>query len=276
MSGPSAPASPETRPETLRLDRRGPVLHVTLHRPDRRNAMSAQMLRELMATLGRVEVGQVRAVVLRGSGGHFCAGGDITDMVAARSDPAPNGIATFNRLFGALLQAVEACPAAVIAVCEGAVMGGGFGLACAADVTLAVEGARFRLPETGLGISPAQIAPFLVRRLGLSQARRLAVTGRTVDAREAVRLDLAHAHAPDATAAEAWLQVTLRDVLRCEPHAVAETKRVMLQAVAVDLDAVLWDAAQGFQRLVEGPHAEQGFSAFLSRTPAPWVVEVGS
>jgi isohexenylglutaconyl-CoA hydratase len=215
----------------------------------------------------------VRAVVLRGAGGHFCAGGDITDMVAARSDPAPDGIATFNRMFGALLQAVEACPAAVIAVCEGAVMGGGFGLACAADITLAVEGARFRLPETGLGISPAQIAPFLVRRLGLSQARRLAVTGRTADASEAVRLGLAHARVEGVAAVDGWLEATLRDVLRCEPHAVAETKRVMLQAVHGDLDTVLWDAARGFQQLVEGPHAEQGFTAFLSRQPAPWVVE---
>ena len=104
-----------------------------------------------------------------------------------------------------MLQTFDRCPAAVIAVCEGGVMGGGFGLACVADVTLAAGGARFRLPETRLGGSPAQIAPFVVRRVGLSHARRLAVTGATVSAEEAVAISLAHRRVegdPDVVVAE--------------------------------------------------------------------------
>ena len=136
----SAVALPDTK--TLLLRAHGPVLHVTLHRPDKRNAMSLAMVDELEAALDHVEAAGTRIVVFRGSNGNFCSGGDISDMAAASAQPVSgvDPIATMNRRFGDLLQRVDACPAAVIAVCEGAVMGGGFGLACVADVTLAVGG----------------------------------------------------------------------------------------------------------------------------------------
>lgn len=263
-------------PETLLLDRAGPVLHVTLNRPERRNAMSARMVAELTTLFAGLSVGETRAVVLRGAGGHFCAGGDISDMAAAAGaeragDADP--VAAYNRTFGTLLQAVDACPAAVIAVCEGAVMGGGFGLAAVADVTLAVEGARFRLPETSLGITPAQIAPFLVRRLGLSQARRLAVTGETLGAAEAVTLALAHQRLADPADVSTTVSRLLKRVLRCEPHAVAATKALMLRTAEAPLDAVLDEAAVGFAALARSERAQAGFTAFLTRKPAPWVPE---
>src|SRR4029079_5328179 len=123
----------------------------------------------------------VRVMVLRGTGGHFCAGGDIKDMAKARMSTLkagePDPVGAVKRAFGRAITKVDRAPQAVVAVLEGAVLGGGFGLACVADVAIAHAGANFGLPETSLGLPPAQIAPFLVRRLGLSQARRLAVTG---------------------------------------------------------------------------------------------------
>lgn len=260
--------------DTLLAERAGPVLTVTLHRPERRNAMNTRMLEELGAVLDDVRVGHTRVLVLRGSGGHFCAGGDIQDMATAAAAPVADGvdpIATFNRRFGALIERVDALPCAVVALCEGGVMGGGFGLACVADVVVAVDGARFRLPETSLGISPAQIAPFVVRRIGHSHARRLAVTGETLDSEDALRLQLAHVAAPDPIAAEAVLGRTVQRILRNEPHAVAETKRLMLATSATQLDAVLDDAARGFSVLARSERAQAGFTAFLTRQPAPWV-----
>ena len=118
------------------------------------------MIDELLAVLDAVDGDRsIRALVLRGAGGHFCAGGDVKDMAAARQVVAgpgePDPLATVNRRFGTLLTRVEQAPQAVVAVLEGAVMGGGFGLACACDVALAHYEARFRLPETGLGLPPA-------------------------------------------------------------------------------------------------------------------------
>jgi isohexenylglutaconyl-CoA hydratase len=185
--------------------RKGGVLHLTLNRPEARNAMSLQMVAELRqvlldaeATAGKPDA--VRVVVLRGAGGHFCAGADLKDMAGARmravqaaGPGAPDPIAEVNAAFGELCVAYARTPLAVVAVLEGTVMGGGFGLACVADVAIASETANFRLPETSLGVVPAQIAPFLVERLGYSQAKRLAVTGGRLDAAAALRLGLVHA-----------------------------------------------------------------------------------
>lgn len=257
---------------TVRVERDGGWLHATLNRPKRRNAMSLEMVDALMDVFATVEQDPtVRAVVLRGEGGHFCSGGDLADMQAAAGEHATHGdpIARLNRRFGTMLQRVDGCRAAVVAVCEGGVMGGGFGLACVADVTLAVQDARFRLPETSLGITPAQIAPFLVRRLGLSQARRLAVTGQTLGADEALRLGLVH-EVCAADDVSGRLQAILDRIRRCEPGAVAATKALMNRVAARELDDILDDAALEFATLARKPEAATGMMAMLSRSTPPW------
>ena len=255
------------------LRQQGMTLWITFSRPERRNAMSLAMvdaLQDAFAAVAAPNAG-VRAVVLRGAGGNFGAGGDVSDMAGAADEAAA---AAVNRRFGVLLQQVSRCPAAVVALCEGAVLGGGFGLACVADVTIAVEGAQFRLPETGLGITPAQIAPFLVQRLGLSHARRLAVTGQALSAAEAVRLSLAHHHAPSPTAGEVLVAETLRAVRRSEPGALAATKALMLDAWAEGpTDALLDRAAQDFAVRARHPTAQAGFLAFLQKRLPPWAEE---
>jgi len=258
---------------TLQVLRDGGWLHVTLNRPEKRNAMSLAMVEELLALLaGVADDRSVRAIILRGAGGHFCSGGDIADMqlaAAAIQDGDADAITHLNRQFGRLIQAVDTAGAAVVAVCEGAVMGGGFGLACVADITIAVDGARFRLPETSLGITPAQIAAFLVRRLGLSQARRLAVTGTTLDASQALALGLAHIHT-DPTSVNSVLEAVLDNIRKCEPRAVAETKAIMNAVGSRPLDTILDEAAAGFSALARSETAQAGMLARLTRQPAPW------
>jgi isohexenylglutaconyl-CoA hydratase len=271
----SAPPPPGATPpeiETLAIRLDGWCLHVTLNRPEARNAMSARMVRELNATMSAIGGDPaVRAVVIRGAGGHFCAGGDLRDMAMARqAEPGPDGrdpVERLNRSFGAMLQAIEALPQPVIAVCEGAVMGGGFGLACVADVTLAGPTARFRLPETGLGITPAQITPFLVRRMGLTHARRLGVTGATLGAAEAARLGVAHFAPEDVDVA---LAEVLAQIGRCAPGAVAATKQLMLRVGEAPLGELLDVAAVDFARRARSDEAAAGIAAFLSKTAPPW------
>ena len=248
----------------------GHVSHLVLNRPERRNAMSVAMLDELMAGLDAAEAQGARVVVFRGAGGHFCAGGDIADMQRAAAAPVHadgDPIARMNRRFGTLLERVDAFPLATVSVCEGAVMGGGFGLACITDVTLAGPTARFRLPETSLGISPAQIAPFVVQRVGYSQARRLAVTGETLDASAAQALGLAHVSPADVDEALASL---LSRMIRCEPGAVRATKALVRSVGGRPLAAALDRAATDFAALARRPQALQGMSAFLSREDPPW------
>ncbi len=263
--------------QTLALHRAGPVLHVTLNRPEVRNAMSLQMVRELRAVLAQAELGDgrddaVRVIVLRGAGGHFCAGADLKDMAASRARLVdnPNALAETNAAFGELCVAYASTGLAVVAVLEGSVMGGGFGLACVADVALAGGSVLFRLPETGLGLIPAQIGPFLVERLGYAEAKRLAVTGAKIGAQEALALRLVHEVHADALLGEA-LDRVLCDILACAPGAVAATKALIAKARFAPPAALVAEAAQVFSAAALGPEGVEGTMAFIQKRKAKWV-----
>ncbi|PRQ09788.1 enoyl-CoA hydratase/isomerase family protein [Enhygromyxa salina] len=267
-------------PETpnLALRHEGSVLHVTFNRPAVRNAMSFAMVEEIIAVFDAIADSKtLRVVVLRGAGGHFCAGGDIRDMAAARMAAAPDvpgspddPMVIGNRKFGTMLSVIETAPQAVIAVLEGAVMGGGFGLACVADVSLAHADAKFRLPETSLGIPPAQIAAFIVRRVGLTQARRFAVTGGRLDGREAMRVGIAHEVYDDDEALEVGLAQTLAQIRRCAPGAVAVTKDLVISSLSENLEVLLDRAAREFALAIRGPEGQEGTRAFIEKRDPSW------
>jgi isohexenylglutaconyl-CoA hydratase len=260
----------------------GAVLHITLNRPESRNAMSLQMVSELRqvlinaeATIGTPDA--VRVLVLRGAGGHFCAGADLKDMAAARMRAMQGGedgtdpIAEVNAAFGELCVAYARTPLAVVAVLEGTVMGGGLGLACVADVALASDTANFRLPETSLGVVPAQIAPFLVERLGYSQAKRLAVTGGRLDAAAALRIGLVHA-VVNTDQLQTELDTVLADILACAPGALAATKALMAQARLCEPQDLVQSAAAIFSQAAQGPEGLEGMTAFIQKRKPQWAL----
>jgi len=265
---------PETKAVQLRFDEAQGVLFVTLARPAVKNAMSREMMQELEAVFdGLHERRDVRAIVLRGEGGNFCAGGDIKDMAAARGAPVEAGadpIAAYNRRFGSVIAKIDHAPQAVVAILEGAVLGGGFGLACVADVAIATSDAEFGLPETGLGVPPAQIAPFLVRRIGVSQAIRLAVTGARFAGSTALALGVCHIVVQDSVALERELANALAQIRRCAPGAIAATKHIMLKVGSVELGALLDEAAGLFAEAARGPEGMEGMMAFLGKRKPSW------
>ena len=261
---------------TLALRREGPVLHVTLNRPEVRNAMSLAMVRELRAVLAQAEMdGHTRVLVLRGAGGHFCAGGDIKDMAGARARLAenPNAMAETNAAFGELCVAYANTGLALVTVLQGTVMGGGFGLACVSDVALADDSVVFRLPETGLGLLPAQVGPFLVERIGYAETKRLAVTGAKVDAAEAARLRLVHEVHIEEEALEWGLARVLKQILACAPGALAATKKLLAQARFTPPAALVPEAARLFAAAVLGEEGVEGTFAFVQKRKARWVPE---
>jgi isohexenylglutaconyl-CoA hydratase len=264
--------APMTEP-VLRIDPTPQgVWTLWLNRPQVRNAMSLALVDALIAAVDEAERDGARVLVLRGSGGHFCAGADIADMAAARTRLAenPQAIAEVNARFGALCGAFHATGLATVAVLEGAVMGGGLGLACAVDVVLADRTARLRLPETGLGLVPAQIAPWLVERLGPSQARRLVVTGASLDAEAALALGLVHELHPDTAALEAAVVATVQQILRGAPGAIAASKALLRRARFEPAEALVDAAAQIFSDAALGPEGAEGTLAFLQKRPPRW------
>lgn len=262
---------------TLRLRMADGVLHVTLHRPEARNAMDAVMVEELGAVFAAIESRRdIRAVVLRGAEGHFCAGADLRAVMAGGLRKPAEGeadpVTVMSRSFGTLLRAVGRAPQVVVAVLEGAVLGGGLGLACVSDIALAHEAAAFGLPETTRGLPPAQIAPFVVERVGLTAARRLCLTGARFDGVEARRLGLVHETFADAAALETLLAETLHQVLQCAPLANAMTKEIVLSVGDrnMDMDAVLDLAAARFTAAARGAEAAEGITAFMQKRTPSW------
>ncbi|TFY89468.1 enoyl-CoA hydratase/isomerase family protein [Pseudomonas nabeulensis] len=249
---------------TLLLEPHNGVLHITLNRPQSRNAMSLEMVNELRAVLAQLD-SQTRAVVISGAGGHFCAGADVKDLVTAG-----NQLQALNRAFGTLLQEVEAVPQVVIVVLQGAVLGGGFGLACVSDIAIADHQAQFGLPETSLGLLPAQIAPFVVKRIGLTQARRLALTAARFDGVEAERLGVVHFTERDAQGLAERLDEVLGHVLRCAPVANGRTKQLLLASVDEPLERVLDRGAQWFAEAVRGEEGIEGTQAFVQKRKPRW------
>jgi isohexenylglutaconyl-CoA hydratase len=260
----------------LKLAREGARLTVTFDDPATKNALSPAMREELSAVVAAIkDDAGLRVLILRGANGVFCSGGNIGSFKesVATVPPAgePDPIAQSNRIFGDLMTELNALPKLVIAVVEGPAFGGGFGLACAADITIAKGDAKFALSETTLGLVPAQIAPFVVNRIGLSQARRLALTGARIDAEEAYCIGLVHYLCADETALAATLKEVLTNAGRCAVGANAATKQVLLSTQELPLAEVLDRATVLFAQQMRGPEGREGVAAFLAKRPASWV-----
>lgn len=248
------------------------VRYLTLHRPAVRNAMNPGMVDALRRIFAETAVDPgIRAVVLRGAGGHFCAGGDLKAMMPATTGTADTDpVADMNRRFGQLMREAERLPQVLIAVLEGSVLGGGLGLACVSDVAYAQVDARLGLPETTRGLPPAQIAPFVVTRIGLTAARRLALTGALFSGRQAQQLGLVHEVFEDEAGLNRLLATELDQIRRCAPRANAVTKAILLAVGQQDMDQVLDEAAARFSACVRGEEAPEGIAAFLQKRLPSW------
>lgn len=259
--------------ETLILNLENGVLHITLNRPEKRNAMNDTLVQEMRDVFAAIKDDRgVRAVVMRGAEGNFCSGGDISGM-NTRSAPGADAKSVmweFNRSFGRMITEVNAAPQVVICCLEGAVLGGGFGLACISDLAVADKNAKFGMPETGLGIIPAQIAPFVVKRIGLTQARRLALLGDWVNGEQAETLGLVHAVTDGETAMQETLNTVLAGVRRTAPGANALTKKLLLSVGELEHEAMLDQAADWFSQALGSEEGAEGTRAFIEKRKPNW------
>ncbi len=263
--------------KSLLLHENRGVLTITLNRPKVRNAMNLLMVVELMSTFEAIaDESEIRAVVLRGAEANFCAGGDIKDMANARamiSDDNPDAYIELNRTFGRMISQLNIAPQVVITCLEGAVLGGGFGLACISDIAIADNNCQFGLPETSLGLPPAQIAPFVVKRVGLTQARRLVLTGARFNGQQARELGVVHYNTDSAEEMEALVQTQLKQIKRCAPNANRITKELIMNVGLMEHESLLDKAAMAFSAAVQSEEGKEGTSAFIEKRAAKWINE---
>ncbi|MBL4788865.1 MAG: enoyl-CoA hydratase/isomerase family protein [Kordiimonadaceae bacterium] len=260
---------PECR--ELLLETGGGLLTITINRPHKRNAMNGAVVEELMAVFSYIENDRsVRAVVLQGAEGNFCSGGDISSMKMDADDNPGEAALKFNRSFGHMITKINQAPQVVITLLEGAVLGGGLGLACISDIAIADVGVKIGMPETGLGIIPAQIAPFVVSRIGLPQARRLALLGAWVDGAEACNLGIAHYLTDGEAEMQEQLAQVLAQVKRTAPGANAATKALMQAVAGSELEQLLDEAAISFAASLASPEGQEGTQAFRDKRKPTW------
>ena len=261
--------------DVLQTGRRDGFWFARLNRPDKRNALSDELTGVLSGLFDRIaaDLG-ARALVLHGAGGNFSAGADFAGFLALMQGPpgqAEDPIARYNRQFGGMLERLAALPVPTIAVVTGAAMGGGCGLAAACDRVVAADDAVFAMPEVTLGVAPAQIAPFVVRRTGAMRVRWLMLTAPRLPASAARDAGLADVVVPPAQL-RAAVEAELRSLASAEPAAVRATKRILACALEAPLPEALDAAAQEFAGLLRHGAAGEGIAALRERRAPAWRV----
>ncbi len=262
--------------EALKVEPAGPVLKVTLNRPEARNALSPVMLAELGQAFTEAWNSEtIRVVLLRGAGGLFSAGGDFRNM--QKSDAAAgrgtDDTAQSNRRFGTFLEMLRSFPKGLVTVVEGPCMGGGVGLLAVSDWVIAEKSAQIGTPEVTVGIVPAQITPFIIDRIGTAQARRLLSFGLRLSAADACQVGLVHEVADGPEDLAAKTTAAINQVLRAAPGAVAETKKLVALSQSGDLGPTLDSAAHMFAQSLAG-EAREGIGAFLEKRKPVWATSV--
>lgn len=258
--------------ETIRIevDARG-VATLTLNRPEKHNALSAQMLAELTQAahdLGRDSA--VRVVVLRGAGKSFCAGGDLDWMRAQMQADAGTRAREAAKL-AHMLQALNTLPKPLIGALQGNAFGGGVGMASVCDVAIGADHLKMGLTETRLGLIPATIGPYVLARMGEGRARRVFMSARLFDAHEAVTLGLL-ARAVPAAALEAAIEAEVVPYLSCAPGAVAEAK-ALARALGPRIDAeTIAMTIAALKARWETDEAAEGIDAFFAKRPPAWTI----
>lgn len=263
-----------------RLERHGPLVELVLARPARHNALDADLMQELLDCLGDLahRHGQPLAerphvLLLRAEGRHFCAGADLNWMRnQLQGDFDPSSFEKNRedaRALARLMQALDELPFPTVALVQGAAYGGALGLLCACDIVLASEDARFCLSEVSLGLVPAVISPYVVRAMGMRQARRYMLSAEPFDAITACRLNVAHRLcAPEHLLLEG--RALGMRLCRNGPEAMKETKRLLAAIEHQPGHQHEEITVETIARVRVGLEAQEGMQAFFDKRPPSW------
>jgi methylglutaconyl-CoA hydratase len=245
------------------------VTQVEMARPEVLNAFDERMIEELAAAFGAASADrEARCVVLAGRGRAFCAGADIQWM-KRQGEAAEEANMADARRFAAMLQAIAACPKPTIARVQGACMGGGVGLVCACDFTIASANARFSVSEARFGILPAVISPYLIAAVGVRRARQLALSTLRVEAGDALGMGLVWKVVPEAQLDDA-VHALGRELHAAGPAAMAEIKTLYARLGSLASEEVRELTAATAARVRASPEAREGFAAFLEKRAPAW------
>jgi len=261
-------------PNTTKVytEQSGGWLTLWLDSPKNKNAIGDAMMTDLLAVMDAVrDDRRIRGITLRGKNGIFCSGGDLKSFNAMQAPGVTHAeVAAMNRRIGDVMLAMNEMPQVVICIVEGAAIAGGLGLMCCGDVILGTEDAKFSLTETMLGIPPAQIAPFVVARVGLPTARRIMLTGARFTGIEAKTYGLLDETAKDVAGLEEIEATLKRGILKCGPGAIAATKHLILSSRDKSGPEMMDHAADIFASCMLSDEGIEGISSFVEKRKPNW------
>jgi methylglutaconyl-CoA hydratase len=253
---------------TLRLEYDSGISTVTLARPEKRNAVSAQMIADLLAAFDEVEKSPARVLILTGSGKAFCAGMDLDGLRAIASQSREEHLEDSRRMAKMFVR-LYSFPKPVIAAVNGAAIAGGCGIATLADFTLAVPEAKFGYTEVKIGFIPALVSVFLRRQIGDKRARDLLLTGRIIDAAEALHLGLVTEVVP-AEKLSARARELAATLLAASPTSIALTKRLLLRYDQATIESEIELALRENANIRATADFREGVSSFLEKRDPKW------
>ena len=256
--------------KTLLLKKERHIAHVKLNRPDVHNAFNEALMQELKTLFeGLATDREVRIVVLEAEGKSFCAGGDLNYMKSAAQKNSDQNREE-SLLMAKMFSAINDLPKTVVGVIHGAVFGGGVGLTSVCDIVLAEEKTVFSLSEVRLGLAPSVISPFVIEKIGLSQARRYFLTGERFDARAAREIGLVHAIFTETERQKAIEEYT-GTLLNCSPSATAAIKDLIRHNITLEREELRLYTAEHISALRASAEAQEGMSAFFEKRKPKWV-----
>ena len=254
--------------QTLRVEREGDLVRVILNRPEVRNAFNATLIAEMTQVFSGFGT-DVRAVVLQGEGPVFCAGADVQWMKQSIGYSAEENARDATAL-ARMLQAIDRAVPPTIAQVHGAALGGGMGLIAACDIVVAAEETQFGFTEVKLGIVPAVISSFVLRKTGTAPARRYFLTGEIFGPAEARAMSLVHETVPTATL-PARVQELVAALRKCGPQAVATAKALIRDISPLAYDQAIEHAVKTIARVRTSPEGQEGLGAFLEKRKPRWM-----
>jgi len=251
------------------IERDGAILRITLNRPEVRNAFDEEVIRTVTAAAtSAADDRSLRAVVLAGHGKAFCAGADIGWMAKAIAYSRQENLSDAEDL-ARMLERLDTLPVPVIGRIQGAALGGGVGLAAICDIVVAADDAVFALTEVKLGILPAVVAPYVLRKIGISAGRELFLTGMRFDAARARTLGLVHEVVPfDALDAAVSRRIT--DVLAASPAGIATAKALIREIAGAHPDDVIGLTTNTIASQRVSEEGQEGLRAFLEKRKPSW------
>ena len=256
---------------TLKLEREDAVAAIVLDRPEKRNAISAEMLDDLLLALDEVEASPARIAIITGSGKSFCAGMDLEGLRSLLGQ-SPQESLRHSRQVAAMFLRIYSFPKPLIAAVNGAAIAGGCAIATLADFTLAVPDAKFGYTEVKIGFAPALVSVFLRRQIGEKLARDLLLSGRVIGAAEAFRMGLVNEIVPPENLA-ARARALAADLLAASPASITRTKRLLLACDQAALQSEIELAISENAEIRSTPDFREGLTSFLEKRPPKWTGE---